>query len=178
MRCDTTWKLQNITGINLIPRNTKRHGHLRYSFFKIVSLCKYTLLPGKIKALETFLEVILRKSFQLFRRILNVRSITKAPPFQCWFQLREHAKISWNQVRRVWGDAPMLTNCFLLRNPWRIPTGVLEHFREGETNCLFFIFGAFSSDRIPKATKDIGVHFFIHSFPNAAFIVNFNSKIM
>jgi hypothetical protein len=31
-------------------------------------------------------------------------------------------------------------------------------------NCLFSIFGAFPSDRIPKTTKDAGVHFIIHSF--------------
>ena len=27
----------------------------------------------------------------------------------------------------------------------------------------FFIFGTFPSDRIPKATKDVNVHSFIHS---------------
>jgi hypothetical protein len=31
---------------------------------------------------------------------------------------------------------------------------VLEHCREGETNCWFSTFRAFPSDRIPKATKD------------------------
>jgi len=41
---------------------------------------------------------------------------------------------------------------------------VLEHFREEEIILhLFSIFGAFSSDRILKATKEVIVHFFIHN---------------
>ena len=52
----------------------------------------------------------------------------------------------------------------LLRNLWPKPTGVLEHFGEDETNCWSSIFLAFLSDRIPKATKEVIVHFFIHSF--------------
>jgi len=62
----------------------------------MVSFCQNTILPGTAGVLETVLEAILWKFYQLFRRILNVSSITKAPPFQYWFQLREHVKISWN----------------------------------------------------------------------------------
>ena len=52
------------------------------------------------------------------------------------------------------GEAPVLSHCSLLRNPWPTPTGVLEHCRVGETSCWFFpFFGAFPSDRIRKATK-------------------------
>jgi hypothetical protein len=50
------------------------------------------------------------------------------------------------------GDASVLSHCFLLRNPWLKRTGVLEHCREGETNCWYFIY---PSDRIPKATTDV-----------------------
>ena len=38
---------------------------------KIVPLCNYTLFLVTVKVLETFLEVILWKTFKLFRRILN-----------------------------------------------------------------------------------------------------------
>ena len=52
----------------------------------------------------------------------------------------------------------------LLRNLWPKPTGELEHFGEEETNSSSSIFRAFPSDRIPKATKEVIVHFFFHSF--------------
>jgi hypothetical protein len=32
------------------------------------------------------------------------------------------------------GDAPALSHCSSLTNPQSKPTGVLKHFREGETN--------------------------------------------
>ena len=67
------------------------------------------------------------------------------------------------------GDAPLLSHCSLIRNPLPKPTGVLEHCREGETNCWFSTFRAFPSDSIPKATKDVGVHFFIHSSNSCKF---------
>jgi len=50
----------------------------------------------------------------------------------------------------------------MLRNPRPKAAGVLEHFREGETNCWLSISGGFLN-RTPVVTKDIGVHFFIHS---------------
>jgi len=53
----------------------------------------------------------------------------------------------------------VLSRCFLLRNPCPKRTGVLEHCREGQTKCWFPIFGAFPSDRVPNATKDVSEHF-------------------
>jgi hypothetical protein len=38
------------------------------------------------------------------------------------------------------GDAPVLPHCSLLRNPLPKLTSVLEHCREREPNCWFFIF--------------------------------------
>jgi hypothetical protein len=40
---------------------------------------------------------------------------------------------------------------------------VLEHFREGTQTIGSPFFGAFLSDCIPKATKNVSVHFFIQS---------------
>jgi len=86
------------------------HNHVSYISFKIVPLCKYILLPANVNVLETFLEAILWKPFQLFRRILDFRSITIALSLQCWFQLREQVKIRCRQFRTVWG---MLQCCYI-----------------------------------------------------------------
>jgi len=58
----------------------KQYNNLNHISFKIVPLCNCTLLPATVKVLETFLEDILWKPFQLFRRILNdISNTTKAP---------------------------------------------------------------------------------------------------
>jgi hypothetical protein len=139
----------------------KTVNHVSCISFKTIPLCNSTLLPAIVMVLETFLEVILWKPFQLLRRILHVSSITKAPPsLQCRFQSREHVKVGWSQLRRRWGISQFLLLFSLLRNPK--PTGVLEHCREGETNCWVSILRAFISD-VPKAMNDVNVHFCIHS---------------
>jgi len=56
-------------------------------------------------------------------------------------------------------ETPMLSRGSLPRNPCPKRTGVLEHCREGQTNCWFPIFKEFLSDSIPKATKDVSEHF-------------------
>ena len=71
-----------------------------------------TLLPASVRLLETFLEVILLKPFQLFRPILKyVSRITKVPSHQCWFQSWEQVQIRCSQVRRVWW---MLQGCHMV----------------------------------------------------------------
>jgi len=81
------------------------------------------------------------KAFSAFCRILNyVSSVTDASSHQCWFQSGEKVKVSYSQVRRIWGYSSVLSHCSLLRNPWPKPTGVLEHRREGETNRWFSVF--------------------------------------
>jgi hypothetical protein len=37
-------------------------------------------------------------------------------------------------------EAPVFQHCYLLRNASPKPTGVVEHCREGETNCWFSVF--------------------------------------
>ena len=69
--------------------------------------------------------------------------------------VQKTGKISWSQS---------VGDCSLLRNPWRKPTGLLEHCREEQPTVGSPYFGAFPSDRIPKATKDVNVHLFIYSF--------------
>jgi hypothetical protein len=51
-------------------------------------------------------------TFQLFRRILDVRSITLALSLQCWFRSREQVKISRSQFRTVWGCSSVVTLFF------------------------------------------------------------------
>ena len=77
---------------------------LSYTSSKTVPLCNYTILAATVKALETFMEANLWKTFQLNRRIRNdVSSITKARSFQCWFQSGEQVKFSCYETTRVWG---------------------------------------------------------------------------
>ena len=85
---------------------------LNYILFKIVPLCNSALLRATVKVLETFLETILWKPFQLFRRILNnVSSITESSVLSMLTQSMEQAEISWSQVRRVCG---MLQCCHVV----------------------------------------------------------------
>ena len=77
---------------------------LSYISFKIVPLCNSTLMPATVLLLETFLETILWKHFQLFLRILNdVISITQSSAPSVLTQSMEQAEISWSQVWSVWG---------------------------------------------------------------------------
>ena len=55
----------------------KWYPHLSYTSFRSCPSCNYALLPAIVKVLETFLEAILWKNFQLVRRILDDVSIIK-----------------------------------------------------------------------------------------------------
>ena len=107
--------------------------------------------------LETFLEAILWKPFQLVRLIPEVSS------FQWWFKFREQVKIIRNQVRRVWG---ILQCCYTV-----LCREILDQNRpvcwsivvkEKSTSGSPFL-GAFPSDRIPKGTDDVKANFFIYN---------------
>jgi hypothetical protein len=128
--------------------------------FKIVPICKYILLPAHVKVMETSLEAIVWKPFQLLRRIINeVSSIIKATSLQCWFQSREQVNIPAGGRQK---EALMLSQYCLLRNPWPTPTCVLEHCRERKINCWFSIFREVSVWPQPKAKKGVKVHLFIY----------------
>jgi hypothetical protein len=119
--------------------------YLRYVSCTMVPLWNNTLMPVTIKLLETFLETIFLKPFQLFRRILNdVCGITKVPSLQWWFQSREQEKNQLQPSQESMGDAPVLSHCSLLKDPQAKPNGVLEHCREGQTNRWFSIFRGIS----------------------------------
>jgi hypothetical protein len=149
-----------------------------YIFLKIFPLCNYTLLPTTVKMMETFLETILWKPFQLFRRILNdAASTAKAPSLQCWFHLGKQVRIIWSKIRKVWGWSSAVTVLYIfLRNPWPKTTGVLEHCCTGKT-VYFPFFGISASDSIPKVTKDVSIQFFIHSFTSCSTFCKLHLRI-
>ena len=96
---------------NFISDQCKTVQLFRLLYFRIVSLCDFTLMPATVKVLETFTEAILLKPFQLFRCIRNdFSSITKKPVLHCWFQSKEQVRISWCQARILWG---MLKCCLI-----------------------------------------------------------------
>jgi len=63
--------LQKLPKFNLFLRNTEQYNNLSHNSFKIVPLCNYRLLPESVNVLDSFLETILSKPFQLLHRILN-----------------------------------------------------------------------------------------------------------
>ena len=127
-------KLQIIPGITSFLRNTKQYNLFSNSAFKIVSLCKHTLLPASVK----FLETILFSSSVAFL-MMSVAS-QKCRLFNVDFCRWKMHKISCRQGRREWDMLQCFPRCSLLRIPWPKLTGVLEHCRGGETNCRFSIF--------------------------------------
>jgi len=130
----------NVPGIMIYLRNTTQYNNFSYISFKIIPSCNYTTLPATVKVMETFLEAILWKPFQLFRRILNDAStVIKIAVPSMPISVEEIAKNSMGPSQESMGVAPVLSHS-LLRNAWTEPTGVLEHCREGETTLSFSIF--------------------------------------
>jgi hypothetical protein len=62
------------------------------------------------------------------------------------------------------GFAPVMPHCSLLRNHGPKQTGVLEHYREVETNLLFFIFRVVAFRPLQLSDESTNVHFFIKQF--------------
>jgi len=89
-------KLQIIPGITSFLRNTKQYNLFSNSAFKIVSLCKHTLLPASVK----FLETILFSSSVAFL-MMSVAS-QKCRLFNVDFSRWKMHKISCRQGRREW----------------------------------------------------------------------------
>ena len=155
-----TYWLQNIPGI-IISEKYKLMPSFKLHFLKIVPLCNYTLLPATVEAFET-------------PGSNSVNALSALPSHSESFQYHHKSAFSSmlvsvegtgkNQLKAGQvsvGDAPLLSHCSLLRNPWPKPTGVLEHFGEGESTFWFSICGAFPSDPIPKTSKDFSIHFFL-----------------
>ena len=116
------------------------------------------------RVVGTFLEAILWKTFQLCLAFFMMSAASqKHCPFNADFSWRNRWTTAVARPRGS-GDAPLLSHCTLLRNPWPKPTTVLEHCCEGEMSCLVRHFlGVFHSDCIHKAMKNVNVHSFIHS---------------
>ena len=95
-----------------ISEKYKTYNHLSYISFNSSLVQLENFCHQLYKEWETFLEAILWKTFQHFRCILNVSSITKEPSLWWWFQTREQVKISWRQVGKVWGWSSVVTMFF------------------------------------------------------------------
>ena len=117
-----------------------------------------------LKVFKKFLEAILWKPYQLFRRILNdVIRITKALSLQCWFQSTEHEKSVGDRSGQYGGLSSVVTLFFArksLTKTDRCPGALL--WRRNQVLPISPFFGIFSSDRIPNVTKGASVHFFIN----------------
>ena len=68
-------------------------------------------------------------------------------------------KISWSQVRRIWGRSSVVTRFFALKKKNLTKPSCLKERPTVDSP----FFGMFPSDRIPTATNGVTVHFFTHS---------------
>ena len=129
---------------------------------RIVPLWNYTLFLVTVKVLETLLEVIMWKSFKLFRRILNDVS---SRPFNAYFSRgRGNGQKSAADRSGVYGWCSSVVTLFFNKK-FLTKTDRCAGAMKWRRNQLFFLhFWAFLPDRIPLATKDFIILFFICSF--------------
>jgi hypothetical protein len=101
---------------HFISDKYKEHNNLTYISFKMVPFCNYTLLPATVDVLETFLEAVLCKPFQLFRRILNCQKHHKGSVHAMLISVEGTGQNQLQLGHEGMGDAPVLSHCSLLRN--------------------------------------------------------------
>ena len=131
---------------HIISGKYKTVNHLSHISFKTVLLATVHFWQWLYRwwkhSWKTFLWRLFSSSFAF---IMIAAASQKRRPFSACFSRGNR----WNSTEgrpESMGDAPVLSHCCSLRNPWwPKPTGVLEHCREIETNCWFPIFGSASS---------------------------------
>ena len=58
-------------------------------------------------------------------------------------------------------NAPVLSNCTLIINPWGKPAGVLEHCLEGQTSYWYSLFRGISFWPHPKDDEECSLYFYL-----------------
>jgi hypothetical protein len=152
----------------------------RYIYFKIIPLCQYRLLPATVKVIQTFLGTILLEPFHSSIAFLMMSLASqKSRPFNVLFRSREQVKISCSQDSRE--DIPVVWHFSLLWNPYQNQLVCWSIVVKEKPTLGSPFFCTFRSDHIPKATKDVIIHLFIHSSNShksyQAFPENYTSEL-
>jgi len=122
---------------------------------------KSAFLTATVKMLKPF---HFMRAFSALRRILNyIGRITKVASFEGCIQSRKRPKINWSQIRRCGGFSSVVALFFAKKSLTKTDrcAGALS-WKRNQT-MVIFVFGAFPSNRIPKATKGVIVHICIQS---------------
>ena len=152
-----TCYLEIVLEISLFLRNTKEYNDLSYNSFKILPLCKlWASVYGSKHVEKTFLEAILWKPFQLCRRIFHQHK--SAVPLMLISVEGTGKKNRLESGLKSMGDAPVLSHCSLLRNPWQNWSVCWSIVVKEKPAVGSSFFGAFATDRILKVTKKVSVH--------------------
>jgi len=121
---------------SLFVISTRQYTGLSYFSFQVARLWNCYTSGSECKSVGNILGNHFVQGYSSLCILNDVGSITKAPSLQCSFQWREQVKNQLDLGQVNMGSAPVLSRL----NPWPRATGVLEHCREGETSCCFFIF--------------------------------------